>query len=171
MNTFNKLPQELIYIILQYAGELRLLQIKMTRENMYQLINDDKQSYDDDPIIGYAFTIVDRPMRTGATLGYSYYWNMLSVLTAKANCESIQYDIPDDILYKLEEIFINDYNHYYLDDEYYINSIWVNAICYKDLYKDYLHHEMKETKWEVEKYRHQLFHEIEQFVISNNVDK
>ena len=160
MDIFKNLPQELIYTILQYAGELRVLQIKMTRENMYRIINDDKRSNgDDDAIINFAFNIVDRPMRTGATIGYSYYWNMLSVLKAKSKCESVKYDIPHDILYKLEQIFINDYNQYYLDDEYYLYSIWMDAICFKD-------DEWKETKWEIDNYRNTVFSEIEDLVIS-----
>ena len=130
MNVFHKIPSELIYIILQYAGEVRVLKRKMTRKNMYQILNDDIHPYDENPIINFVFTIVDRPLYTGTTVGYSYYWNFLTVLSCKRNCQIIHYDIPDNILYKLEEIFINDYNEYYLDDDYYLYTIWMDAICY-----------------------------------------
>lgn len=167
MNVFNKLPNELIYRIFQYAGELRILNRKMTRENMYQILNDDIRDNHSEQIIEFVWTIVDRPMRTGPTVGYLYYWDFLKVFSAKKDDKNIQYKyhIPDTIVYKFEEIFINDYNHYYLDDEYYLHSFWMDAFCYDwESYPDYEASEPRETKWYVEKYRNSVFSEIDDLV-------
>jgi hypothetical protein len=163
MNVFNKLPNELIYIILQYAGELRILKRKMTRENMYQILNDDIRSYNKNEIITFLWGIVDRPMRTGPTVDYFYYWDFLKVLSAKKDGKNIQYKyhIPDTIVYKFEQIFINDYNHYYLDDEYYLHSFWEDAFCYDwECYPDYHSSEPKKLKLYVERYRNSVCIEV-----------
>jgi len=157
MEIFHTLSIELVYIILQYAGELRILKRKMTRQNMIQIIDDDS----DNSITNFIHDIVDRPIRTCPPMGYLYYWDMLSNIMEKQKQkqkqkqEYISCDIPEHILDKLITLFINDYNNYYLDDNYY-EIDWVDSICYID----YSEQIRKEKKWEIENDRHQVFDEI-----------
>jgi len=156
MDLLNKLPTDIIYLILQYAGEIRILKRKMTKENVFRIINDDVRYYDS--IVDFIFSIVDRPFYTGPTIGYIYYWDLLKEIRDNKVC-SVKYNISKNLLDKLINVFINDYNYYYLDDNYYIHSFWMDAICYTD----YASNIKKETKNEVECYRHHVFGEIEKY--------
>jgi hypothetical protein len=151
MKIFQTLPMELVYVILQYAGELRILKRKMTRQNMFQIVNDDVNN----SIPHFIYDIVDRPIRTCPSIGYSYYWALLSNITDKI---TLPCDIPECILHNLITLFINDYNNYYLDDSYY-HIEWFDSICYIDFSQDI----RKEKKWEIESYRHNVFDEITRY--------
>jgi hypothetical protein len=166
---FSDLPQELIYTILQYAGELRVLQIKMTKENIHRLINDD------DNAIGFMHEIVDRPLRSGPPIYYFVYWTYLSLLSG--NMITNRYKLPqetfdklnyvltnDYYLDKLMTVFINDYNNYYLDD-YYYNLCWVVG----RFYINYYHYDgdvddVVERKSEIEEHRWKVFNETYDYI-------
>ena len=168
---FSDLPQELIYTIFQYAGELRVLKRKMTKENIHQIINDD------DNAIGFIHGIVDRPLRTGPPIYYLVYWEYLSLLCGNGNMIVNRYKLPqetfdkfnylltnDYYLDKLMTVFTNDYNNYYLDD-YYYNLHWIDGRCYID----YSHfnediHDVVERKCEIEKYRFKVFNETYDYI-------
>lgn len=156
MEIFKQTPVEIIYLILQYTGELRILKRKMTNKNMFQIINDDIRN--NDSIIQFVSDIVDRPICSGPTTGYFYYWNLLEEIIDNKVCRTKKF-ISENLLHQLINVFINDYNNYYLDDKYYIDSIWINAICYAD----YSSNILQKTKNEIESYRHKVFHEIEQY--------
>ena len=161
MTIFEKTPTEILYLILQYAGELRILKRKMTKTNMLQILNDDNNN--DNSLMSFACDIVDRPVRNGVTGGYIFYWNLLNKIsnTEEFFITEHNYVITDDIVDKLKNIFINDYNNYYLDDDYY-NKTWVDGVCYTDFENNII----KETKHKIERYRHDIFDEIQELVIS-----
>ena len=153
---FFDLPNEIVYNILRYTGELRILKRKMTRENIFQIINDDIN------VIGFIYDIVDRPMRSRPPIYYLVYWTYLSTLSG--NMIENHYKLPEETFDKLNYIltnhyyidklmtvFINDYNNYYLDDNYY-KLYWMDAKCYDD-------DDEVDKKCEIEKYRFKVFNE------------
>ena len=171
---FFDLPEELIYNILQYAGELRVLKRKMTKENIHQIINDDYRA------IRFMYGIVDRPIRTGPPIYYLVYWQYLSLLCG--NMIVNRYKLPqehfnkfnyvltnDYYLDKLMTVFINDYNNYYLDD-YYYNLCWMDGRCYID----YDHYDedidnVVERKCEIEKHRWKVFNETYDYIYPQEI--
>jgi hypothetical protein len=170
---FSELPQELIYTIFKYAGELRLLKRKMTKENIHQIIND---NYD---AIGFMHGIVDRPIRTGPPIYYFVYWEYLSLLSgsmirfklSQKDFDKLNYVLTNDYyLDKLMTVFINDYNNYYLDD-YYYNLCWVDGRCYIDYnhYDEDIDDEVK-RKWEIEEHRWKVFNEICDYIYPPNLE-
>jgi len=148
------LPIELIYNILEFSGDLRILKRKMTRENIFQIKNKD--------IIDFIFDIIDRPNRTGPYIYYPVYWDLLNGLREQRIVS--KYNLSENILEKIVNVFINDYNNYYLDDEYYY-ATWMNAICYTDYEKSLV----KEKKWDIESYRYDVFDEIYNFMKGNTL--
>ena len=175
---FSELPQELIYNILHYAGELRVLKRKMTRENIHQIIN-----YDDNAI-GFMHEIVDRPLRTGPPIYYLVYWEYLSLLCGNGNMivnryklspetfEKFNYVLTTDYyLDKLMTVFINDYNNYYLDD-YYYNLYWIDGRCYIDYYHYYEDtDDVVVRKWEIEEHRWKVFNETYDYIYPREITK
>lgn len=172
---FFELPNELIYNILNYAGELRVLKRKMTRENIHQILNDDYHA------IGFMHGIVDRPLRSGPPIYYLVYWTYLSTLSGSmiVNCykflqetfDKFNYVLTNDYyLDKLITVFINDYNNYYLDD-YYYKLFWINGRCYIDdsHYNENIH-DVVERKCEIEKYRFKVFNEIYDYIYAPNLE-
>jgi len=172
---FFELPQELIYTIFQYAGELRVLKRKMTKENIHQIINDD------DDAIGFIHELVDRPLRTGPHIYYLVYWEYLSLLAGNDNIvnrynlsqetfDNFNYVLTNDYyLDKLMTVFINDYNNYYLDD-YYYNLCWVDGRCYIDYYHydEDIDDEVK-RKWEIEEHRWKVFNETYDYIYPREI--
>ena len=150
------LPNEIIYMILQFSGDLRVLKRKMTRENIFHIIQDDHL------LIDFIFDLVDRPMCTGPPIYYPVYWDLLNGMRKQRIVS--KYNLPQNTLEKLVNLFINDYNHYYLDDDYY-SSTWMNSICYTDYGNDLV----KEKKWLIESYRYDVFDEIYNFIRSNRI--
>jgi hypothetical protein len=130
----------------------RILKRKMTTQNMFQIVNDDINH----SIVHFIYDIVDRPIRSSPSIGYFYYWKFLSSILDKNN--SLSCDIPECILHNLITLFINDYNNYYLDDNYY-HIEWFDSICYINFLQDI----RKEKKLEIEKYRHEVFDEISRY--------
>ena len=173
MDIFKNLPQELIYTILQYAGELRVLQIKMTRENINRLINDD------DNVIGFMHSIVDRPIRTRPPIYYIVYWKYLSIIygnnmitnnynLSQETFDKLNYVLTTDYyLDKLMTVVINDYNNYYLDD-YYYNLCWMDGKCFINYSED----EEADLKPNIEEHRFKVFNETYDYIypqeITNN---
>ena len=151
----NQLPTEIIYNILQYAGELRVLKRKMTKENVFQIINDDES------IITFIYDIVDRPIRTGPPIYYFVYWNYLKTLSNNKIMNN--YNLPQNMFDKLMNVFINDYNNYYLDDNYYIDIVWYHGVCYSDFWNEI----EKDKKHEIEEYRFEVFYEICEYIFEN----
>lgn len=163
---FFELPNEIVYNILQYAGELRVLKRKMTRENIFQIINYDTTCFE------FIYSIVDRPIRSGPPCYYNVYWHLLDELSNSKiysyyniynKCN--KYNLQQTVLDKLINVFINDYNNYYLDDDYY-NSLWYDAICYTDYNNDI----RKKIKDEIENYRFAVFYEINDFLFQKDDD-
>ena len=173
-----KLPYELVYIILQYLGELRILKRKMTRENMFQIINDDKRI--NKSFIDFAFDIVESPFYNHS---FYYYWYVLSNIkfNKKMNTvfmkNGIVYEMPESFIEELLKIIINDYNYYYLDDEYYY-KVWNTGICYifDDSYNSsdiisYSTKYHKEKKREIESLRTDFFNKLTTFFQLFNIPR
>ena len=148
------LPIEIIYTILEFSGDLRILKRKMTRENIFQIKNKD--------IIDFIFDITDTPIRTGPYIYYPVYWDLLNGLREQRIVN--KYNLSENILEKIVNVFINDYNNYYLDDEYYY-ATWMNAICYTNYEKSLVN----EKKWDIESYRYDVFDEIYNFMKGNTI--
>ena len=160
---FSQLPIEIIYNILQYTGELRILKRKMTIENMFNIINDDG------PCTDFIYSIIDRPIRSGPPCYYNVYWHLLGELSNSKIHSSHdidnKYNLPQTILDELINVFINDYNNYYLNDKYYY-SFWYDSICYIDYNNDI----RQKLKDEIEEYRFSTFYKINDLLFHPDIE-
>jgi len=125
---------DVIHNILSYADELRVLKIQMDRKNMKYIFENDSAVYD---------YLVDKTSSTTPCLGEGVYLTTLKVL----NCSEVHMDnvfteveqyfkrwniiISYELFYSILGAIINDYNNYYLNDEYYYGGYWYDEEWHK----------------------------------------
>ena len=137
INISIKLNMDVIQHILSYNDDLRILKIKMNKQNIKYLFENSKELY--------TYLWCMKEYLNFSNIEESIYVDMIKHLSDKNyTMKEVKKDIlsspsHNDCLSNsnnnnsfeyLIDIIINNYNTYYLDDEYYYNGYW---------YKDYWH--------------------------------
>lgn len=137
------LNEDIIKNILTYSGNMRLLKIKMDKQNMKYLFETNSEIYD------YLYR---KTISFTSSLGEVFYLKIIALLNnknIKMNdlFQELLQEIPSETYKKyvnenyvdfIINIIIDDYNNYYLVDEYYNDGYWFDEIWYSNKANDYL---------------------------------
>lgn len=125
----DKVNTDVFAKILIYAGELRFLKIRMNKSNIKYLFENDKN---------ISIYLTNKTMTYMTSTREAIYLQMLDKLENKniSNMEDIcNQIIKTNIILKITlkycldviEDIINDYNEFYLNDDYYYGGYWYNG--------------------------------------------
>jgi hypothetical protein len=125
----DKVNTDVFTKILIYAGELRFLKIKMNKANIKYLFENDAN---------ISIYLTNKTMTYMTSTREAIYLQMLDKLENKniSNMEDIcNQIIKTNIILKITlkycldviEDIINDYNEFYLNDDYYYGGYWYNG--------------------------------------------
>lgn len=131
------LNTDVIQNILSYSGDFRILKIKMDKSNIKYLFDNDKN------ICHY---LHDKTSSTTATLGEGIYLTTVELLKdSNMNIENVFENLVQEykkwnnhVSYEyfnfIIEMIIDDYNEFYLNDEYYYGGYWYDErwVLYDD---------------------------------------
>lgn len=140
------LNEDIIKNILTYSGNMRLLKIKMDKQNMKYLFETNSEIYD------YLYR---KTISFTSSLGEVLYLKIIALLNnknIKMNdlFQELLQEIPSETYKKyvndvnenyvdfIINIIIDDYNNYYLVDEYYNDVYWFDEMWYSNKANDYL---------------------------------
>ena len=122
------MDMDLVRNILSFAGEFRVLKIKMNKTNIKYLFEKDSN------ILSYLF---NKTSTFSSCYGESVSLELLRILNDKTiKLDMISdtlkniYNVSDSYYNMLLDILINDYNMYYLNDEYFYNGEWYDGGWY-----------------------------------------
>jgi hypothetical protein len=140
------LNQDIVKNILSYTGNMRVLKIKMDKQNMKYLFETNSEIYD---------YLYKKTISSTSSLGEVLYLKIIFLLNnknIKMNhlFQELLQEIPYEIYNKYKKcinenyvdfiinIIIDDYNNYYLVDEYYYDGYWLDEMWYSNKANDYL---------------------------------
>ena len=138
------LNEDIIKNILSYnSGNMRVLKIKMDKQNMKYLFETNSEIYD------YLYR---KTISFTSSLGEVLYLKIIALLNnknIKMNdlFQELLQEIPSETYKKyvnenyvdfIINIIIDDYNNYYLVDEYYNDGYWFDEMWYSNKANDYL---------------------------------
>lgn len=138
------LNEDIVKNILSYnSGNMRVLKIKMNKQNMKYLFETNSEIYD------YLYR---KTISFTSSLGEVLYLKIIALLNnknIKMNdlFQELLQEIPSETYKKyvnenyldfIINIIIDDYNNYYLVDEYYNDGYWFDEILYSNKANDYL---------------------------------
>jgi hypothetical protein len=175
MKQFINLPCVLVNLVLEYAGELRILKNKMNRKNIVMILRRDIKQYN--PIGEFIITMHDRERRSSSIHFMIYSSFIHNLIMGNMNVLTyhfgfLTYTITQEMYDNLITVFINDYNHYYLNDEYYYCT-WYNGTCYthhcdedisydEDIYFSNIY--LKDKISEIENFKQDVFYSFNQLL-------
>jgi len=140
------LNEDIVKNILSYTGNMRVLKIKMDKQNIKYLFETNSEIYD------YLYR---KTISSTSSLGEVLYLKIIHLLNnknIKMNhlFQELLQEIPYETYNKYKKcinenyvdfiinIIIDDYNNYYLVDEYYYDGYWLDEIWYSNKANDYL---------------------------------
>jgi hypothetical protein len=136
------LNEDIVKNILTYSGNMRLLKIKMDKQNIKYLFETNSEIYD------YLYR---KTISFTSSFGEVLYLKIIALLNdknIKMNdlFQELLKEIPSTYKQYVNEnyidfiinIIIDDYNNYYLVDEYYYDGYWFDEMWYSNKANDYL---------------------------------
>jgi hypothetical protein len=136
------LNEDIVKNILTYSGNMRLLKIKMDKQNIKYLFETNSEIYD------YLYR---KTISFTSSFGEVLYLKIIALLNdknIKMNdlFQELLQEIPSTYKQYVNEnyidfiinIIIDDYNNYYLVDEYYYDGYWFDEMWYSNKANDYL---------------------------------
>ena len=129
------LPYDVIQTILSYNCDLRVLKIKMDRKNMKYLFNNDRDIYS---YLSAKVSSFDTCLGEGIYLNTLDYLNeedlKMDLVIEKVIAYFNKYNInlSSDHVSGILDSIINDYNKFYLNDNYYYNGYWSYGTWHSD---------------------------------------
>jgi hypothetical protein len=137
------LNEDIVKNILTYSGNMRLLKIKMDKQNIKYLFETNSEIYD------YLYR---KTISFTSSFGEVLYLKIIALLNdknIKMNdlFQELLQEIPSETYKKyvnenyvdfIINIIIDDYNNYYLVDEYYYDGYWFDEMWYSNKANDYL---------------------------------
>jgi len=137
------LNEDIVKNILSYSGNMRVLKIKMDKQNMKYLFETNSEIYD------YLYR---KTISFTSSFGEVLYLKIIALLNNKNvkmdnlfqellqenPSETYKKYINETYIDFIINIIIDDYNNYYLVDEYYNDGYWFDEMWYSNKANDYL---------------------------------